>query len=264
PDRRRWKGGDLRSRRRRHGVEWRAASARPVPAQRAAVSRLRARAAPPARWIAAADRSNCSGRRAGVAAHRDRRSRRARSAQPVPGRPPDLSECRPGPPTADRVGALPGNPTSRRRHSRGDQGGNMTMDVYLRGKRIRLDPAQSLGKGGEADVFAVAGRALKIFKTPDHRDYDGLPLEQKAAQERIAIHQRKLRELPAGLPRQAVVPEELVTDRSGRFIVGYAMELVAPAEPLLRYSDPGFRRAGVPATAVVALFRELREAIAAL
>ena len=72
------------------------------------------------------------------------------------------------------------------------------MDVYLRGKRIKLDPARSIGKGGEADVFDLGGgRALKLFKSPDHPDYQGLPQEQKAAEERIAIHQNKLRAFPA-------------------------------------------------------------------
>ncbi len=111
----------------------------------------------------------------------------------------------------------------------------MISDVYLRGSRIKLDPAMSLGKGGEADVYKLgAGRALKVFKSPEHPDYQGLPLEQRAAESRIAMHQRKLREYPAGLPRQVVTPEDLATDRSGRLVVGYAMQLVAPAEPLLR------------------------------
>ena len=106
------------------------------------------------------------------------------------------------------------------------------MDVYLRGKRIKLDPTRSLGKGGEADVFDLGGgRALKLFKTPDHPDYQGLPIEQKAAEQRIALHQKKLRAFPAGLPRQVIAPEELATDRSGRSVVGYVMQVVAPAEP---------------------------------
>jgi hypothetical protein len=139
------------------------------------------------------------------------------------------------------------------------------MDVYLRGKRIKLDPARSLGKGGEADVFDLGGgRALKLFKSPDHPDYQGLPLEQKAAEQRIATHQSKLRAFPAGLPRQIIAPDELATDRSGRSVVGYSMQVVAPAEPLLRYGDPSFRRAGVPGRDVVRLFREIHAAVSAL
>jgi hypothetical protein len=139
------------------------------------------------------------------------------------------------------------------------------MDVYLRGKRLKLDPARALGKGGEADVFDLGGgRALKLFKTPDHPDYQGLPAEQQAAERRIALHQHKLRAFPAGLPRQVVAPDELATDRSGRAIVGYAMPVVAPAEPLLRYGDPSFRRAGVATHDVVRLFREIHAAVSAL
>lgn len=141
----------------------------------------------------------------------------------------------------------------------------MTTDVYLRGKRIKLDPTQSLGKGGEADVFRLgADRALKLFKPPDHPDYAGLPAEQSAAEKRLRQHQRKLREFPSGLPAQVIAPEELATDRSGRVVLGYAMKLVAPATLLVRYADPAFRRAGVPNSAVVALFREMLRAVSAL
>ena len=139
------------------------------------------------------------------------------------------------------------------------------MNVYLQGKRIPLDPARSLGQGGEAEVFRLGtGRALKIFKPPDHPDYQGLPGEQRAAEERIRQHQRKLREFPAGLPRRVVAPEELATDRSGRLVVGYAMELVHPAEPLVRWAEPAFRRAGVPNGAVVALFRDMHATVSGL
>jgi hypothetical protein len=136
------------------------------------------------------------------------------------------------------------------------------MDAYLRGKRIKLDPTRSLGKGGEADVFDLGGgRALKLFKSPDHPDYQGLPIEQKAAEQRIALHQSKLRAFPAALPRQVIAPEELATDRSGRSIVGYAMRVVAPAEPLVRYGQPTFRRAGVANGEVVRLFREIHAVV---
>ncbi len=139
------------------------------------------------------------------------------------------------------------------------------MDVYLRGKRIKLDPTRSLGKGGEADVFDLGGgRALKIFKTPDHPDYQGLPIEQKAAEQRIALHQSKLRAFPTGLPRQVIAPEELATDRSGRSVVGYAMPIVAPAAPLVRFGEPLFRRAGVANRDVVMLFREIHTAVSGL
>jgi tRNA A-37 threonylcarbamoyl transferase component Bud32 len=139
------------------------------------------------------------------------------------------------------------------------------MDVYLARKRIRLDPAQALGKGGEADVFRLGdGRALKVFKPPEHPDYQGFPVEQRAAEERIREHQQKLRAFPAGLPARVVAPEELATDRSGRRIVGYAMRLVAGAEPLVRYADPAFRRSGISSDAVTAVFRDIHATVAGL
>jgi DNA-binding helix-hairpin-helix protein with protein kinase domain len=139
------------------------------------------------------------------------------------------------------------------------------MDAYVRGKRIKLDPARSLGKGGEADVFDLGGgRALKLFKAPDHPDYQRLPLEQKAAEERIFLQQSKLAAFPAGLPPQVVAPEELATDRSGRTVVGYTMRAITPALPLLRYGDPSFRRTGVPSRDVVGLLCEMRHVVSAL
>ena len=90
------------------------------------------------------------------------------------------------------------------------------------------------------------------------------PVEQKAAEQRIALHQNKLRAFPAGLPRQVIAPEELATDRSGRSVVGYAMPIVAPAEPLVRYGEPTFRRAGVANRDVVRLFRDIHTAVSGL
>ncbi|HEY3445271.1 MAG TPA: hypothetical protein VGK67_02860 [Myxococcales bacterium] len=137
--------------------------------------------------------------------------------------------------------------------------------VFLGGKRIALKPAMALGKGGEADVFDLGrGRALKVFKAPDHPDYQGLPHEQATAQARLAEHQRKLRDFPLGLPAHVVVPEELATDAAGTTVLGYAMRKVAGAEALFRLADPTFRRAGYPASDVVALFQELHRTVAAL
>ncbi|MBI5544205.1 MAG: hypothetical protein HY901_09975 [Deltaproteobacteria bacterium] len=139
------------------------------------------------------------------------------------------------------------------------------MNLWLAGKRIALKPASSLGKGGEADVYDLGdGRALKVFKAPDHPDYQGLPHEQVAAERRIAEHQVKLRVFPKSLPAQVVAPEDLATDQSGRTILGYAMRKVTGAEALFRLADPAFRRAGYPAHDVVALFAEIHGTVGAL
>ncbi|MGC4119005.1 MAG: hypothetical protein QM765_31435 [Myxococcales bacterium] len=139
------------------------------------------------------------------------------------------------------------------------------MNVFLAGRKIALKPSMALGKGGEADVFDLGrGRALKVFKAPDHPDYQGLPNEQQAARERLAEHQHRLRAFPLGLPVQVVVPEELATDPSGQTVLGYAMRKVAGAEALFRLADPTFRRAGFPASQVLELFGQLHQTVHAL
>lgn len=134
--------------------------------------------------------------------------------------------------------------------------------VYLAGKRVALDPTRAIGKGGEADVFDLGdGRALKVFKTPDHPDLTGRPEDQKAAEQRLQVHQSKLAAFPRALPAEVVTPGELATDRSGNHVLGYAMPLVRDAEPLLRFSEPSFRRLGATDDDVVAFFRALHRAL---
>jgi hypothetical protein len=141
----------------------------------------------------------------------------------------------------------------------------MKPELYVEGRRLKLDPRRTLGSGGEADVFDLGGgRALKLFKGPDHPDYQGQPEAQKAAEERIATHQRKLRDFPRGLPAAVVGPEQLVTDRSGGAVLGYLMARVDGAEPLFRYAEPAFRRSGVSNAAVADLFRAMHATVAAL
>lgn len=139
------------------------------------------------------------------------------------------------------------------------------MNAWLRGKKLRLDPARALGKGGEAEVFDIGGgRAAKVFKPPDHPDYAGQPDEQEAARRRIAEHQRKLRAFPAALPAQVVAPEELLFDAGGKDVLGYVMRLVPAAEPLARWGDPAFRRAGASQARAAAILRGLHATLRAL
>src|SRR3954470_15301296 len=98
------------------------------------------------------------------------------------------------------------------------------MDVYLQNKRVRLDPSASIGNGGEADVFDLGdGTVLKLWKTPDHPDYTGLPAEQDAARARLDANQSKLRAFPRGLPERVVAPIELALDKRGARVLGFTM-----------------------------------------
>jgi hypothetical protein len=136
-------------------------------------------------------------------------------------------------------------------------------DAFVGGRRVRLDPARAIGKGGEADVYDIGGGvALKVYKAPDHPDLAGLPDEQRAARERLASRPAKLREFPRTLPPRVVAPLELASDRHAR-TVGYTMRLVPGAEPLLRWGEPSFRRA-VPHAAVAPLFLDLHATVAHL
>ena len=139
------------------------------------------------------------------------------------------------------------------------------MYVFLEGQKVRVNPTQALGKGGEADVFDLKdGRVLKLFKAPDHPDYDQLPPEQDAARERLAEHQHKLRAFPKPVPPRVISPQALATDKAGQRVVGYAMRKLEGTEPLRRFGDPAFRRAGVPSSRVAEVFRDLHHTLRAL
>jgi H/ACA ribonucleoprotein complex subunit 3 len=128
-------------------------------------------------------------------------------------------------------------------------------------KRFRPDPSKSIGKGGEADIYDIGdGVALKLFKSPDHPDYDGLPHEQEGARKRIAEHQQKLPSFPTNLPPRMVAPRELAYLKDGT-IVGYTLSFVTPAEVLLRYGEVNFRQSGVPDELVVQLFQDLHSSV---
>jgi len=131
-------------------------------------------------------------------------------------------------------------------------------DVFISGKKFRLDPAQAVGKGGEADVYKIGPRAVaKIFKRPDHPDVAGNPQEEKAALLRIAEHQKKLRQFPSLSGMNVVVPQDLVTDGGG-MIVGYTMEFLKDAEVLLKWSERGWRESTkIDNNRVAELFLEL-------
>jgi tRNA A-37 threonylcarbamoyl transferase component Bud32 len=121
-------------------------------------------------------------------------------------------------------------------------GKSSKMDVYVGGKRVKVSPQASVGKGGEADVFDLGGgTVLKLWKTPEHPDYEGMPAEQDAARARIDLHQQKIRAFPRGLPARVVAPAALATDRSGQRILGYTMSFVDGAEELMRFGDPKLR-----------------------
>lgn len=136
------------------------------------------------------------------------------------------------------------------------------MEVFINGKRYRLDPSDSIGKGGEADVYKLDDQTVvKVFKQPDHPDVVGNPTEEEAARRRIDEHQRKLREFPTIRKGRVVAPMALALDRSGQRILGYAMTFLKQSEVLLRYSERSFRGTAIDNNEVAAIFTDLYETV---
>ncbi len=142
----------------------------------------------------------------------------------------------------------------------------MADSVWLEGQRLRPSRLARIGVGGEAEVFDLGdGRALKIFKAPDHPDHALDANAGPVARARIEEHQRKLPSFPGSLPRRVVAPTALATRRrAGGEILGYAMPLVQRAEPIARWSDPRRRRGRLPASIVVETLLDLHRTVGAL
>lgn len=122
------------------------------------------------------------------------------------------------------------------------------MRYYLDGKLLRLDPRRQRGEGGEAIIYELdqSGWAAKIFKQPDHPDFQGNPATQQAVAERLKEHREKLLQFPKGLPPQVVTPDSLIfADANGYEVVGYKMRFLSGADVLLHYTDRGFRESSV-------------------
>jgi hypothetical protein len=141
-------------------------------------------------------------------------------------------------------------------------------DLYVKRKKLTLDPTQSKGKGGEAEVFGLGDFysdkrqiVVKVYKTPDHPDYATNLHEQKGAAERLRVHQEKLPQFPKSLPPEMVAPIELATDKTGKLIGGYLMEFVSGHELLAQYSQISYRKSGVTIEQVTQILKTLYQAL---
>ncbi len=135
--------------------------------------------------------------------------------------------------------------------------------VYIGGLKVALDPANAVGKGGEADVYrAGPGEVVKIFKDPTHPDLAGDAMGQAMAASRLREHQTKLREFPKGLPGSIVAPLALAFgDKSETVVVGYTMPFLAGSEVLFTHHHDSKFRAGIRPADIVKVFRGLHETV---
>lgn len=108
-----------------------------------------------------------------------------------------------------------------------------TPDVYINGRRLEL--IKRIGRGGEGDVYLLAGSeriAVKIYKENKRSDR-----EDKVR----AIVQMKL----ASATNLVAFPQEIVTSKSGRF-VGFTMRLVDGFRPIHELYGPKSRKINYP------------------
>lgn len=138
------------------------------------------------------------------------------------------------------------------------------MRVYVDGKALTLNPSQSVGQGGEADVYLDGNRAIKLFKPPGHQDFDGLPQAQKKAADRLVRMQTKLLDFPSGLPSRVIAPQSVVTDARDGKIIGYSMAFLPDAEVLLHYAEKGFRIPGIPQQSVIDIFQDMHRTVSGI
>lgn len=139
------------------------------------------------------------------------------------------------------------------------------MDVYVKGKRIRLQSRSVIGSGGEAEVYRInQNQVLKLFKSPQHPDFQSNPMAQQAAFDRLLDHQQKLPQFPPNLPATIVQPQSLVTDKNGQQILGYTMPYLTDVEVLFKWGDRSCRQRGISPQQVVQLFLSLHDSIVQL
>ncbi len=105
--------------------------------------------------------------------------------------------------------------------------------LFLEGRPVRLGP--QIGKGGEGEVYALAGRAdqaLKLYTVDD-----------------VLAREGKITAMvKASLAQQTSLvsyPSAVVTDDRGRF-AGFLMKLVAGHQPIHHLYAPGDRKAHFP------------------
>lgn len=131
------------------------------------------------------------------------------------------------------------------------------IEVTIGGTPHRLEDRDLLGAGGEAQVFALGARAVKIFH-PVPSGIQGRDRKRLEAMHRMRAE--KLETFPAGLPSTVVAPRELVHDRAGR-LAGYVMDRVDGGYELGQLASRSFREGSVDSASVMALFRRIQQVV---
>lgn len=126
-------------------------------------------------------------------------------------------------------------------------------------KRTKLLPGQQVAEGGEAVIYVIGDKAIKIWKDEHHPDFEGKPDAQLAARLRLEAHQTKLPAFPKNLPPTVIAPLDIVRDLNDR-IIGYQMRFVPNTNMFLEFTDRKFRE-GIPFERVVGIGKSLHGTI---
>lgn len=106
-------------------------------------------------------------------------------------------------------------------------------EIYLNGKRLQL--AKRIGHGGEGDVYLLSGevrKAVKVYK------------QEKRAEREAKVH-AIVRQRLAQSTSLVAFPEEVVADKSGKFL-GFTMRLVEGFHQLHQLYAPKSRKINYP------------------
>lgn len=119
------------------------------------------------------------------------------------------------------------------------------MITLSNGKTFSPSASLLIGAGGEAEIYKMPGNpkeVFKLFKGPKHADFQFSTDLQQAAESRLLEHQTKLKDFPKVNIPTLITPTCLGTNKQNQ-IVGYSMPFINGSEPLIRFTDIGFRNA---------------------
>ena len=118
----------------------------------------------------------------------------------------------------------------------------VTMDgTPIGDKEIKLLANTVKAQGGEAVIHDLGdGNVFKLFKPPNHPDFQDNALAQQMAKVRLEQHQTKLKAFPSGLPANIVAPNALGINAAGK-VVGYRMPFLKDMNLLFEYGKIPFQ-----------------------
>jgi len=111
------------------------------------------------------------------------------------------------------------------------------MIAILNGKKIDLKKNNSLGIGGEAEVFAYDRYAIKIYHAMDNSLTSDLKKQWEFAHK---LKIEKIKNFPH-MPPEVIAPLYLVTNSKG-MVIGYAMDIVSNATDIFNLSQRKYRQ----------------------